>query len=241
MNLKTISVVALSNRDFPSFAAKVKEAADWVALAAGQGADLVVLPEAINLYKGDGPGNPNAISYEDAALDDWKRETAPLFDAATRHRVAVTIPILIREGDHLSNCFFLIDKSGRVAGRYTKICPTQSELDVGVRPGEPGVIEWEGLKVGGGICFDTNFPGGFESQIRLGAQLFLVPSLWPGGSYLNFMRCATACRSHWPTPPGAASSMSTDMRSRKAAIAAKRSASASVLPSTPPRSTSTAS
>ena len=58
---RTISAVALSNADFPSFEAKVAEAVHWVQYAANEGSQLAVLPEAMSIYKGDGPGNPEAI------------------------------------------------------------------------------------------------------------------------------------------------------------------------------------
>lgn len=190
MNCKTISVVALSNRDFPSFSDKLREAAQWIEIAADHGAQLVVLPEALNLYRGDGPGNPNAMTYAQAALpaEGWQAACAPLLDAAARRNLALAVPLLLRDPDGwLSNCFFLVGARGEVLGRYDKTCPTPGELDQRVRPaGEQPLIEWEGLKVGGAICFDTNFQHVFESQARRGAQLFLAPSLWPGGSYINY-------------------------------------------------------
>lgn len=186
MNYRTISVIALSNRDFPSFTDKLREAVQWMEIAAAQGAELVVLPEMINLYKGDGPGNPNAMSLAEAALDNWQLQTASLVEAATRLRLAVTVPVLVREGKHLVNSFFLLSRAGKVLGEYRKICPTQPELGQNVKPGKPALMEWEGIKVGGAICFDTNFQHMFESQAQSGAQLFLVPSLWPGGNYLNY-------------------------------------------------------
>src|SRR5690606_34322697 len=87
------------------------------------------------------------------------------------------------------NCFHVVSKSGEVLGGYEKMRPTLSELDgAGVTAGaaEQPLIPWEGLQMGGAICFDTNFPEVFASQARRGAQLFLAPSLWPGGSALNF-------------------------------------------------------
>jgi predicted amidohydrolase len=189
MNEKTFAAVALSNRDFPSFDAKLQEAAKWVEFAAAQGADVVVLPEGINLYKGDGPGNPNAMTIADAALDDWRRQTAVLTDAATRCKVAITIPVYTREKNgSILNSFFFLDHRGQLLGQYTKIRPTIGEMDEGTRPGDAiqPLIEWEGLKIGSAICFDTNFLPIFESQAKQGADVFLVPSLWPGGSQLNY-------------------------------------------------------
>ena len=183
VNKKTISVIALSNRAFDSLDDKLAEAVRWIEIAAMHGADLAVLPEHLSGYCGDGPG---AAPLSESAVDDWQNQTTRLFEAAAQHGIAVTIPVVTREGKKLSNSFFLISREGKVLGRYQKLQPTQGELDAGVEPGEPGVIEWEGIKVGGALCFDTNFERVFSCQIRLGAQFFIAPSLWPGGSNLNY-------------------------------------------------------
>lgn len=186
MNERTLAAVSLSNRDFPSFQAKIEDAARWVALAGKQGADLVVLPECLTTYRGDGVGNPTRLTYDQTALDDWRTSCATLIDAAKAARVAVTVPVLIRDDIGLHNVFYLVDADGNVAGRYSKMFPTPEELDEGVVPGgvQP-LIAWDGLKVGGGICFDTCFSDGLYQQARAGADLILVPSLWPGGTDLE--------------------------------------------------------
>lgn len=186
MNRKTIAAISLSNRDFDSFAARMDEAVRWIDLAARQGADLVVLPETLNLYKGDGIDNPNAMTFAEAALDDWQTETAPLIDAAKRCNTTLTIPVVERCDGALSNCFHLIGPDGDEIGCYRKARPAPPELEEGVIPGgAPEPIEWEGLKIGGAICFDTNFAEVFDHQAQRGADLFVIPSLWPGGDALN--------------------------------------------------------
>lgn len=184
---KTIATIALDNRDFPSFAAKLEEAVQWIELAAAQGAELAVLPEVINRYCGDGPGNPRKLPAEEEILDDWQRQTEPLFDAARRCGLAVTIPITHTLGDgKYVNCFYLVSREGEILGRYQKLRPTPGALKNGAEPGQVSLIEWDGLKIGGAICFDTHFPWVFDAQARAGADLFLVPSLWPGGDYLSY-------------------------------------------------------
>jgi predicted amidohydrolase len=186
MNLKTIAAIALSNRDFESLDQKLHEAVKWIELAAGSGADLAVLPEFLNSWRGDGVGNARAIPLQEMAMDDWQRDCRVLIEAAARCGLAVTIPVLRREASQgLINCFFLISKQGQVLGEYQKQYPTPGELDAGVRPGKSQLIKWEGLKVGGAICFDTQYPEVFQEQADEGADLFLVPSLWPGGDQLN--------------------------------------------------------
>jgi hypothetical protein len=45
--------------------------------------------------------------------------------------------------------------------------------------------------VGGAICFDMNFRELFEGQRAKGADLFLCPSLFPGGDQVNHWALAT--------------------------------------------------
>jgi len=185
MKNRTISVVAQSNRDFDSLEQKLTEAAEWIELAARQGSQLVVLPEMVNSYCGDGVGNPRAIPSRQAALRDWQAETTLVREAARRANIALALPVTHIEEDRLCNSFFLLDKNGVCLGRYDKAFPTPSELDEGMLPAKPALMEWEGIALGGAICFDTCFPEVIEEQAAAGAQLILVPSLWPGGSQLN--------------------------------------------------------
>lgn len=182
MNLKTISVISLSDRNFSSFEAKLREAEQWLEVASGHGSDLAVLPETLNLYRSVNTD----IFVEEDALDDWESSTAPLREAAERLRIAITVPVLIREEGALINTFFLISRTGATLGSYRKRHPAHSELSEGItaQPAGP-LIDWDGIKVGGAICFDTWFPDVFSSQADAGAQLFIVPSLWHGGSFLN--------------------------------------------------------
>jgi predicted amidohydrolase len=183
MNEKTIAAIALNNRDYPCFQAKLREAAKWVELAATQGADLVVLPERLNVYEGDGGAH---APLDELALDDWQSQTQILLDTASRCEVALTVPVVVREGGRLSNRFYLLSKQGEVLGHYQKRSPTVGERKAGVEAGRGPLIEWEGLKVGGAICFDTYYQSVFEKQARADADLFLIPSLTPAGQVLNY-------------------------------------------------------
>ena len=191
MNEKHIAAIALSADAFPSFRAKLDDALRWLELAAGMGCDLAVLPETLNLCQGDGVAAAATLSIRDAALpeDDWQTQCKPLIDAASALNIAVTLPLLIKQRDRsLRNCFFLISRTGQTLGCYTKSFVTPSELQEGTVPYQPPqpLIPWEGLNVGGAICFDTQFPEVFSEQADRGAQLFLCPSLWPGGTQLNY-------------------------------------------------------
>src|SRR4051812_38780029 len=99
MDERIIAAISLSNRDFPSLEMKLEEAVQWVELAAVSGAALAVLPEAINIYCGDGPSNPGRKSYAEIAVSDWPSQCGMLVDAARRMKIAVTIPSIRTEGN----------------------------------------------------------------------------------------------------------------------------------------------
>ncbi len=183
----TIAAVALNNRDYPDLRAKLNEACQWVELAARQGADLVVLPELLNQYCGDGQGSTSGVSIEQYALDDWSGACAPLLDVASKHCVAMTVPVLVRESDYFINMFYFVSEHGEVLGRYQKRVLSEGELDEGVQPGavEP-LIQWRGVKFGGAICFDCFHEHVFADQVKAGADAFLIPSLTPGGVCLDY-------------------------------------------------------
>jgi predicted amidohydrolase len=186
MNEKKLAAIALSNRDYPSFDAKLDEAATWINAAADQGVDLAVLPEALNQFKGDGEGNTKSLPLDEIALDDWQTACARLLEIAARRKMALAVPLITREGSALFNSFFLVGRDGSVRGRYRKMRLTASERKNGIQPGQNSPIDWEGLKIGGAICFDCYFPEVFQQQASAGANLFLIPSLTPAGGYLNF-------------------------------------------------------
>lgn len=183
MNEKTIATIALPERSFSSFQETLREAAKWLEPAASQGAQLAVLPETINLlHRSD-----HAARLDDFALDDWRTATALLCDAAERAKIALVLPLLVRENGVLANCFYLLSSDGSILGCYQKRAPAPGEKAAGVAPGDSSPILWDGLRVGGGICFDVYYPHAvFDPQMEDGADFFVIPSLTPAGTVLDY-------------------------------------------------------
>lgn len=181
MNEKTFATVALKE-EYSGFQAVLRDAAHWVKAAADQGADLVVLPESINLLhtaEGAGP-------LEHYAFEDWRAETAPLCEAAVKAGISLVLPLLVREAGLLANRFYVLGRDGAELGFYQKRIPACGEQLAGVAPGITAPIPWEGLRIGGGICIDVYFPHHvFAPQAEAGADLFIIPSMTPGGSLLD--------------------------------------------------------
>lgn len=182
---RTLSVIALSNRDFSSFEEKIQEALVWIRLAARQGAELVVLPECLNRYCGDGAGHPKLTTPDAMAFEDWRKSTSLLIEAARQHGIYLTIPVINRRDDGLFNSIYLLSPEGETVWCYDKVSPTPFELDAGIQPGQPSYYDWQGVKLGGAICFDSCFPENLAAQAAAEVDLVLFPSLWPGGSQLQ--------------------------------------------------------
>jgi hypothetical protein len=80
----------------------------------------------------------------------------------------------------------VLDRAGQVAGTYRKIHVVESEMQAGSSCGRsaPKVIETDFGKIGVQICFDVNWPEGWASLKREGAEIVFWPSAYPGGRAL---------------------------------------------------------
>lgn len=198
--MKTIRIaaVALEDRAYPTLDAKLQEAARHLRYAAALGAELAVLPETINVY---GEHTPTHLTAGPMHLENWREPCRLLIALAAELKMALTIPVLHRAEDGcIYNSFFLIDENGELNGEYRKQFLTPLEVDRGVRPGRNRLLEWRGIAIGGGICFDTLYAETYERQD--GMKLMLCPSRWPGGCQLDFYAGtmdfnAVLAYSHW--------------------------------------------
>jgi predicted amidohydrolase len=182
VNEKTIATIALRDGEYDSLQQTLDEAARLVKLSAAQGVDLVVLPETINLLH----RRDDITPLHAFALDDWQTTTSQLCETAIKAKVALVLPLLVRSETGLANCFFFLDRDGSVLGRYQKIVPSPGEAAAGVGGKGSSPIPWEGLAIGGGICFDVYYPQAvFDPQMAAGVDCFLIPSMTPGGTLIN--------------------------------------------------------
>lgn len=157
----------------------VGKAVKMIGTAAGNGADMVVLPEMFNC--------PYDNSYfreyaEDEADSETLRiisETAAKFGV---YVVAGSIPEI--EEDRLYNTSFSFDRKGKKIGKHRKIHLFDIDIkgkikfiesEVLTAGQEVTVLDTEFCKVGIGICYDMRFPELFRIMALKGAQLIVVP------------------------------------------------------------------
>lgn len=114
---------------------------------------------------------------------------------AKKHRCYVVCPIYTRSQGAIYNSSLLIDRAGAIAGVYHKTHPVKTEIipedgpnNNGVLPGaiDQPVIETDFGRVGMQICYDANWPDGWDNLKTKGADLVLFSSAFPGGRMLNY-------------------------------------------------------
>jgi predicted amidohydrolase len=165
-----------------------ERARELIAAAAGDGIDLVVLPElfTVGFFAFD--------AYERSA-EPLDGETATgLADAAREHGVAVLAGSFVEDlaatrergfdapDGALANTAVLLDRAGERRAVYRKrhlfgYDSREAEL---LTPGESlAAADLGGHTVGISTCYDLRFPELYRRYLDRGVTLVLVPSAWP--------------------------------------------------------------
>ncbi|MDG4826315.1 carbon-nitrogen hydrolase family protein [Asanoa sp. WMMD1127] len=162
--------------------ATVATAADLVRRAADAGAALLVLPELfLTGYELAG------IRAHAAAVPDALEPLAKAC-AETGTAAVVGAPVVADGLAYISA--LVVDRSGSVAGRYDKQCPTATERVAGVSAGAGGcTVELDGWRLGLGICADTGFPEHARAAALDDCHAYVVGAFFGPG--LSAVRRAT--------------------------------------------------
>src|SRR5262249_40790815 len=167
---RPVRVLSLSFRDKSR-----EEVARLVDREAGAGTDLVVLPETWLGQK----DNPELLDGP----------TLTTFGAlAKKHHTYLVCPIDRRAGKRRLNSAVLLDRAGKVAGRYDKVFPYWSEfaLKQPVCVGDTApVFQTDFGRLGLAICFDVNFPEVWQRLAEQEAELVVWPSAYSAGTSLQ--------------------------------------------------------
>ena len=121
--------------------------------------------------------------------------TSRMATFAKKNNCYVVCPLITKKDGNFYNSSLLIDRKGKIAGVYNKTHPVKSEIfpdndfkGGGVVPGaiDQPIIETDFGKVGMQICYDANWPEGWDNLKKKGADIVLFPSAFPGGRMLNY-------------------------------------------------------
>jgi len=149
-------------------------AAERIAKAAAAGAQIVLLPEALDC----GWTHPSARELAGSIPGGAACES--LRAAAVRHGVMVCAGIIERSGDRLFNSAVLISAAGELLLHHRKLNELDFARALYSRGDRLGVAETEHGRIGMMICADAFADGLVISRSlgHMGARLILSPCAW---------------------------------------------------------------
>jgi len=140
-------------------------------------ADVILLPEGITVV---GTGK----HYPDVAESIPGPTTERLAQVAREKHAYIVAGIYEREGAAIYNTAVLIDRSGRLTGKYRKVYLPREEIEGGLTPGSDyPVFRTDFGKVGMMICWDLQYADPARALALRGAEMILMP-IWGGNEAL---------------------------------------------------------
>jgi len=184
MNDKNKRVAAVQMASGPNVGANLLEAERLIAIAEGEGARLVILPENFALM---GMSETDKVEVREREGQGQIQEF--LADQAGRHKIWLiggSIPLVADADDKVRATSLLFDDQGQQVARYDKIhlfdveVPDSSEKyteSETIEPGEmPIVVDTPFGRLGMSICYDLRFPEQFREMLNMGAEIISLPS-----------------------------------------------------------------
>lgn len=194
--------------------ATIEKAGRLVCEAAGQGARLVVFPEAFV------PAYPRGLTFgttvgtrSPQGRRTWERywanavevpspATETLATVARENRVYLAVGVIERDGPFQGGTLFCtllyFSPEGRLLGKHRKLKPTAAErLIWGEGDGSTlTVIDTEFGRVGGLICWENYMPLARMAMYGKGVQIYLAPTADPSDTWhatLQHIACEGRC------------------------------------------------
>jgi predicted amidohydrolase len=173
----TVATINLRPDRTGSAAESVRQFIETIEKTVPPNADLILLPEGVTVV---GTGK----SYPEVAESIPGPTTESLGEVARKHNAWIAAGIYEREGSVVYNTSVLIDRAGKVAGKYRKVYLPREELERGLTPGDSyPVFKTDFGTVGMMICYDVFFSDPARALAAQGADLILLP-IWGGDETL---------------------------------------------------------
>jgi predicted amidohydrolase len=146
--------------------------------AGDQSCDIICLGEGINLVGVRGK------AYPDIAEPIPGPTTIKLGELAKKHGMYIVAALGELENHAIYNTAVLIDRQGRVAGKYRKVQLPREEIEAGVTPGKSlPVFDTDFGRIGMMICWDVQYVEPARALAAQGAEIIFLP-IWGGNSVL---------------------------------------------------------
>lgn len=168
-----VAVIHHRPRNTESIEENLDQFGKYLEEAGGMSPDIVCLPEGITLVG-------NGKTYLDVSEPVPGPTTEFLAEMARKHRMYIVAGILEKEGPVLYNTAVLLDRDGKLAGKYRKVSLPREEIEGGVTPGDDfPVFDTDFGRIGIMICWDVFFPEPARMLSLNGAEMIFMP-IWGG-------------------------------------------------------------
>jgi len=149
------------------------------------GCDIVCLGEAMTLIGRRGKNHCDP----DVAQPVPGPATRRLGEVARQHKMYIVACLDERDGPGVYCTAVLIDRRGRIAGKYRKVTIPREELASGITPGDYfPVFDTDFGRIGMMICFDLQYTRPAQALAFQGAEIIFAP-IWGGNETLASARC----------------------------------------------------
>jgi len=193
------------------------QAVSWVEKAAGDGASLVVFPEAfLSAYPAWiwrlRPGGDWGLNEElhgrllASAINIENNELQPLCDAASDNNVSIVCGLNEIDGERsratLYNTVVVIGNDGSIKNRHRKLMPTNPERMVWGFGDASGlnVVDTAAGRIGSLICWENYMPLARYALYAQGVEVYVAPTYDSGDGWIGTMqhiaregRCWVVC------------------------------------------------
>ena len=138
--------------------------------AAAEGADILLLPEAFIT------GYELPMSNEEAFPED-SPFGEEICNRAAQLQIGVVATAITRGPQKPQNSAFVVDKSGTVLMKYSKVHTCDFAGEACLESGDGFyVCDFHGIKLGIMICYDREYPESARILMLKGAEIILVPN-----------------------------------------------------------------
>lgn len=138
--------------------------------AAQNNADILLLPECFIT------GYDLPMTYE-KSISDEDNSIIRICEIAREYQIGVVLTAFTRGVKLPQNTAFVIDKSGNILMKYSKVHTCDFADEKNVEGGkEFKVCDFEGVKLGIMICYDREYPESARILMLKGAEIILVPN-----------------------------------------------------------------
>lgn len=168
-----LATIHLRPRRSESSMENLRQFAELIDSAGSLGADIVCLPEGVTVVG-------MRKKYLDVSEPIPGPSTEYLGKVAGRNNLYIVAGIYEKDGEAVYNTSVLLDREGRLASKYRKVCLPREEIEGGITPGNYfPTFQTDFGRIGMMICWDVEFPEAARTLRKNGAEVILMP-IWGG-------------------------------------------------------------